>query len=99
MIENVTFENVQIELTKTSKWETGLYDMRPGLNKEIEKSKNSGFFVKNASNITIMKSSVKWGNVCDDYAHAFYGENCPDVEFVRFNGTAAHENEEATVIK
>lgn len=99
MIEDVTFENVSVELTKTSKWATGLYDMRPGLNKDIEKSRNSGFYVKNASNVTVMKSSVKWGNICDDYAHAFYGENCPELEFVRFKGTAAHENDEAIVIK
>lgn len=99
MIENVTFENVQVELTKTSKWQTGLYDMRPGLNKEIEESKNSAFYVKNASNVTILKSSVKWGNICDDYAHAFYGENCSDIEFVRFQAKAAHENDEAVVIK
>lgn len=99
MIEGVTFENVSVELTKSSKWETGLYDMRPGLNKEIEKHKNSAFFVKNASGVTVLKSSVSWGNICGDYAHAFYGENCPDIEFVRFNACAAREDCEAVVVK
>ncbi len=89
MLEDITFENVSVELTKTSKWETGLYDMRPGLNKEIEKSKNSGFFIRNAKDVTIIKSRVKWGNVCEDYAYALDGENCPDIELVRFKGTAA----------
>lgn len=90
-VEDVTFENVRVELTKTSKWETGLYDMRPGLGKEIEKHKNSGFFIRNAKNITVAKSSVNWGNICDDYAHAIDSENCENLVTDRFTGSAAHE--------
>ncbi len=98
-VENVTFENVRVELTKTSKWETGLYDMRPGLGKEIEKHKNSGFFIRNAKNITIAKSSVNWGNICDDYAHAIDSESCENLIADRFTGSAAHENCESVVSK
>jgi len=98
-VEDVTFENVRVELTKTSKWETGLYDMRPGLGKEIEKHKNSGFFIRNAKNITVAKSSVNWGNICDDYAHAIDSENCENLVTDRFTGSAAHENCESVVSK
>lgn len=42
-IENVVFSDVDVTLSKTSKWDCGLYDMRPGLNKEVEKHKNAGF--------------------------------------------------------
>ena len=98
-VEDVTFENVRVELTKTSKWETGLYDMRPGLGKEIEKHKNSGFFIRNAKNITVAKSSVNWGNICDDYAHAIDSENCENLVTDRFTGSAAHENCESVISK
>ena len=98
-VEDVTFENVRVELTKTSKWETGLYDMRPGLGKEIEKHKNSGFFIRNAKNITIAKSSVNWGNICDDYAHAIDSESCENLVTDRFTGSAAHENCESVISK
>lgn len=98
-IENVTFENVQIELTKTSKWETGLYDMRPGLNKEIEHHKNSGIFIRHAKNIKISKSSVSWGKICEDYAHAIDSENCENLEIDRFSGNAAFEEIESVVSK
>lgn len=98
-IENITFENVRVELTKTSKWETGLYDMRPGLGKEIEKHKNSGFFIRYAENVTISKSSVNWGKICDDYAHAIDSGDCKNLLIDRFDGSAAHKNCESVVSK
>jgi len=90
MIENVTFENVSVTLSKSSKWETGLYDLRPCLEYGVEKAQNSGFHLKNAKNVTLIKSSVKWGEICSDYAYALYSENCPELELVRFEGEAAH---------
>ena len=98
VIENITFENVGVELSKTSKWETGLYDMRPGLNKGIEKHKNSGFFIRNAKNVTISKSSVNWGNICDDYAYAIDSESCENLVIDRFSGTSADRKCESVVI-
>lgn len=90
MIENVSFEKVNVTLTKTSKWDCGLYDLRPCLQYGVEKYKNSGFFIRNAKNVLIEKSSVNWGTVCDDYAFAIDAENAPDLELIRFNGTDAH---------
>lgn len=99
MIENVTFENVSVELTKISKWETGLYDLRPCLDYGVEKYKNSAFFLRNASGVTLMKTNVNWGNICDDYSHAVDAENCPELELMRFKGEAAHKGDEAVVIR
>lgn len=99
MLEDITFENVNVEMGKTSKWETGLYDLRPCIDHGVEKHCNSGFFIRNAKSVTIMKSSVKWGNVCDDYAYAIDAKNCPELELVRFSGKAAHENDKDTVIR
>ena len=91
MIEDVTFENVSVTMTKTSKWDCGLYDLRPCLQYGVEKYKNSGFFIRNAKNVLIEKSSVQWGNVCDDYNKAIDAENAPNLELIRFTGTDAQQ--------
>ena len=89
MIEDVTFENVIVTMTKTSKWDCGLYDLRPCLQYGVEKYKNSGFFIRNAKNVLIEKSSVQWGTLCDDYNKAIDVENAPNLELIRFSGTDA----------
>ncbi|MBE6827289.1 MAG: glycoside hydrolase family 28 protein [Ruminococcaceae bacterium] len=89
IIEEITFENVSVTLSKQSKWETGLYDLRPCLDYGVEKYKNSGFFIRYAKNLVIAKSCVKWGKVCDDYGFAIDARNAENVELIRFNGTAA----------
>lgn len=98
-VEGVTFENCSFTLSRSSKWECGLYDLRPGLGREIEKHGSSGFFIKNAENVRIEKTSVGWGNVCDDYKHALYAENTGSLELIRFTGNAAHEGDESIVIR
>lgn len=84
-VENVTFENVDITLSKSTKWESGLYDMRPGLNKEIEKHKNAGFFIRNARNVKIYDSSVKIGTPCDDFGEALDFDSDSEPETYRFS--------------
>ena len=56
-IENVVFSDVDVTLSKTSQWDCGLYDMRPGLNKEVEKHKNAGFYLRFADNVTLRNTS------------------------------------------
>ncbi len=97
MIENVIFENVNVKMTRISKWETGLYDLRPCLEYGVEKAKNSGFYLRNAKNVSVIKSSVKWGQICDDYAYAIDAESCPDFELVRFSGESAHGGEAISI--
>lgn len=99
MIENISFKNVSVELTKSSKWETGLYDLRPCLEYGVEKAKNSGFYLRNAKNVSITDSCVNWGKICDDYAYAVDAEGCPDLFINGFEGKAAHDGDEAVVIR
>lgn len=84
-IENVTFQNVDITLSKSSKWESGLYDMRPGLNKEIEKHKNAGFFIRNAKNVKIYDSDVHIDKNCDDFGNALDFDENSEPELYRFS--------------
>ncbi|MGN0444713.1 MAG: glycoside hydrolase family 28 protein [Acutalibacteraceae bacterium] len=88
-IENVTFENCRIELTKTSKWDCGLYDLRPCLEHGVEKYDNSAFFIRYAKNIVIEKTQTSWGSLCESYKHALDAENTENLELIRFSGKAA----------
>ena len=94
MIENVTFEKVNVILTKTSKWGCGIYDLRPGMDVGIENSKNSCFYIKNAENVLIEKCSAVFENICDSYAHGLYAENVPGIEMIRFDAHSAEEKVE-----
>ena len=98
-ISDISFENVQVELTKTSKWACGLYDLRPCLEHGVESYKNAGFFLRYADNVTIEKTRVRFGTVCDDYAHALDAENCEKIELIRFDGEAAKDGLEAVLIR
>ena len=93
-IEDVTFENVRVTLTKTSKWNCGIYDLRPGIDVDITKSRNSCIYIKNAKDVLIEKCRADFGNVCDDYAHGLYCEKVENLETVRFTAFSAHEDEE-----
>lgn len=97
-IENVTFENVQVELTKTSKWPCGLYDLRPSLQYGVEKAQNAGFFLRYADGVTVEKSSVRFGKLCDNYAHALDAAHCKDLQLIRFDGQAAKEGFDAVKV-
>ncbi len=88
-VEDVTFENCNITLTKTSKWQCGLYDLRPALNRGVEKHDNSAFVIKYARDIKIMKTKTSWGNICESYKHAVDAENVDNLELLRFEGRAA----------
>ena len=94
VIEDVIFENCRVELTKTSTWQCGLYDLRPCLDWGVEKYDNSAFFIRYAKDVTIMKTKTLWGNLCDDYKYAIDAENVENLELVRFNGKSVSEDTE-----
>lgn len=91
-VKDITFENVQITLNKTSKWNCGIYDLRPAIDVGIQESKNSCFFIKNAENITIEKSFAKYENTCESYAHGLYCENVKNLVTERFTAESAVES-------
>lgn len=88
-IENVVFENCNIHLEKTSKWDCGLYDLRPCIDHGIEESDNSALFIRNAKNVRIEKTSVTWGSEpYKSYKYALDGENIDGLELCRNDFTA-----------
>ena len=91
-IKDVSFENLQVTLNKSSKWNCGIYDLRPAIDVGITESKNSCIFIKNAENVTIEKAFAKYGTVCDSYAHGLYAENVKNLDLIRFTAESAGES-------
>ena len=91
-VENVVFENCNIHMEKISKWDCGLYDLRPCIDHGIEKSDNSAFFIRNAENVRIEKTAVTWGSEpYEFYKHALDGANIKCLELCRNNFSAPNE--------
>ena len=97
-IEDVHFENVQVTLDKTSKWDCGLYDLRPAIDYGLTDSKNSCFHIKNAVNVTIEKTTAGYKNICKDYAWGLYAENVKGLDMIRFKCESASEAYESIKI-
>ena len=98
-LEDISFENVQVEVTKTSKWACGLYDLRPCIDYGVESHKNAGFFLRYADHVTIEKTKVRFGKVCDEYAYALDAEHCENLSLLRFDGAAANDTLDAVHIQ
>lgn len=79
-------------LTKTSKWQCGLYDLRPCLDWGVESYDNSAFFIRYAKDVTIMKTKTRWGNLCDNYKYAIDAANVENLELYRFDGHSVDES-------
>ncbi|MBQ6466510.1 MAG: glycoside hydrolase family 28 protein [Clostridia bacterium] len=97
-ISDVVFENCRITIGKSSKWDCGLYDLRPCLDYGVEKELNSGFYIKFAKDIFIEKSEVNWLETCEDYGHALYSEKADNIMLERFKGEAAFDGYESIKI-
>ncbi|MCR5207859.1 MAG: glycoside hydrolase family 28 protein [Eubacterium sp.] len=88
-VEDVSFENCRITLSKSSKWECGLYDLRPSLDWGVEKHGNSAFFIRHAKDVLITKTKTAFGAPCDSYMHAVDAGDVDGLELLRFEGRAA----------
>ena len=86
--------NVKVTLDKTSKWDCGIYDLRPAVDYGITDSKNSCIFIKNAKDVLLSDTKAQFGNVCSDYAHGLYCENVDGLETYRFSAESASEEYE-----
>jgi len=98
-IEDVLFENVRVTLRKTSKWERGLYDLRPGFGQGIEKIVSPGFLMRRADKITLRNCSVDFaGDDVSDFGEAIRCQECAKVALENFSGKAARKGFEDIIL-
>lgn len=55
------FDEVEVQIIKTTAIEGGVYDRRPANVDGFVKGKTSGFYFDKATGITVRNSSLQWG--------------------------------------
>lgn len=89
-IEDVLFEKVRVTVRKKSKWERGLYDLRPGHGQGIEKMKSAGFRMRRADDVVLRDCRVRFeGEDMSEFGSALCAEDCANVKLEGFDGKAA----------
>jgi len=75
-IQNLCFDQVDLTICKKTKFVGGIYDKRPCNGDSFVKGKTYGFYMDNASNVTIRNSSVHWGDTRPAYfADTMFSQN------------------------
>lgn len=67
MVSNIMFDQVDLNITKTTSIPGGVYDRRPSRVEGLIKAKIAGFYLDESENITIRNSSITWGDNRPDY--------------------------------
>lgn len=96
-ISNVSFQKVNIEIEKTTKYPGGIYDLRPSDTVGLKEAGTSGFYIENAEEIDLTDCRVKWGTKkATFFKHAFYAENSKIIILSGFQGEAAFPEQDDT---
>lgn len=89
-ISDIYFDNVDLQINKTTRHEGGVYDRRPAEVEGMVKGRTSGFYLDKAVGITILNCSVNWGNNRPGYfAHAVETHDIRNLKISGFEGQSA----------
>lgn len=98
-IKNVLFENVNVCLEATSKWERGMYDLRP-IPPEKEgmlHQKSAAMFLRWVDGVTVRNSTLGFaGEDRSDFAQALLTQNCTNVQTMGLTAEAAPRSTKAS---
>ncbi len=96
LIDGILFENVQVEVSKWTKWPGGWLDIRPiigennGYAQGVMQYPTSGFMLHHASNITLRNCQVLWNGIIPDYfEHAVEAIAIDHLHLENFQGDSA----------
>jgi polygalacturonase len=96
-ISQIRFNQVHLEIEKTTKYQGGIYDLRPSDTIGLKKTLTSGFHIEDAKNITLKDCSVNWGQAKESYfGHAIAASGSENIRIDGFQGTAAFPEYDAT---
>ena len=91
-IANISFDNVDVQLNKTTDIPGGVYDRRPANVEGFVKGRTSAFYFDQAQNIQLRNCSVQWGSNKPDYfAHAAEATGVDSFTVFNLQGKAAFE--------
>lgn len=99
-IEDIVLSDVRVEINKTSKWPGGQQDLRPCPGEMMPEHPTVGFYIKNATNVTLRNCEVAWGENRPDYFQAaLESENVAGLTLENFKGESAHPGKYAAVVR
>jgi hypothetical protein len=97
-IEDLLFENVRVEINKTTTYRGGLYDRRPCDVPGLIERRSAGFYLNQADDVTLRNCKVVWGpNRPDYFGHAVEAHDVNDLEIDHLKGTAAHPDRDEPI--
>lgn len=96
-LEEIYFNNVQLRIEKTSKYECGYYDLRPNdYYNQLYKHKIAGVYVKWAQRVAFRDVSVGWSlDLPECYGSALQAEGVQGLLLRDFRGVGAHDSDKA----
>ncbi|HEX8355886.1 MAG TPA: hypothetical protein VF610_00660, partial [Segetibacter sp.] len=89
-MDNIFFDQVDVQINKSTALPGGVYDRRPSEKEGMVSGRTSGFYLDNATAITIRNCSVQWGLQRPSYfAHALETHNVARLKLLNFEGQSA----------
>jgi hypothetical protein len=89
-ISNIYFDNVDVQINKTTSHPGGVYDRRPSEVEGMVRGRTSGFYFDKANGITIRNCSVQWGHNRPTYfAHALETRDVLNLRVGNLEGQSA----------
>lgn len=89
-ISGIYFDQIDLLINKTTNIAGGVYDRRPSEAEGLVKAKVSGFYLDQASNLTIRNSSVNWGKNRPNYfGYVLESHEVKNLKTFNINGTSA----------
>ena len=92
LVENVSFQNIDLTMEKISKIEGGYFDVRPtDLMTALYKHQIAGFYCEHARNVSLQSVGVAWApNPPSYFGAALEAHDVEDLELSGFKGQGAH---------
>jgi len=96
-VSNIRFNDVDLEINKSTHYPGGLYDCRPCEGEGMISGSTYGFFFQKARNVFVSNCFVNWGdNKTEYFRHALKSEAVDRLTIENFEGKAAFpEKDEA----
>ncbi len=94
-ITDIRFNDVNVEIDKTTKYEGGVYDLRPSDTVGLLKTNTCGFYLQNAKAVSLKNCSVNWGgNKTHYFKYALYAGKIDGLQINKLKGISALSDEE-----
>jgi polygalacturonase len=88
-ISGLQFENVRVKIVQTSSKQGGVYDLRPSDTVGMLKTETAGFYLDDASNVSLKNCTVEWGTIAPWFGPAVKARNVDGITIGHLIGTSA----------